>query len=196
MFFLPLSFPCNSVVYQCLFSHADSEEKVIYLHLITTATGTSMSLKNPYKAKYRKRKLKFATAQPFQKQNTDVNCDNLLHRSVAIMQRQIARINSTETNSFLTITTEGCAGCAGRRSESSSSIPSESPSTSVTVRSIVACFAFIVSILHFEFKEAICSWYPLIFCASSWGNILSLMQKQPTQTTGLAAFQLLWSFPS
>lgn len=145
----------------------------------------------PYKAKYRKRKLKFATAQPFQKQIQMWT----VHRSVAIMQRQVDRINSTETNSFLTITTEGCAGCAGRRSESSSSTPSESPSTSVTVRSIVACFAFIVSILHFEFKEAICSWYPLIFCASSWGNILFLMKKQPIQT-GLAAFQLPWSFPS
>lgn len=57
------------------------------------------------------------------------------------------------------MTTEGCAGgFLGSASASSSSRPSESPSTSVTVRSMVACLAFIVSILHLELSEAICSW--------------------------------------
>lgn len=107
------------------------------------------------------------------------------------MQEEAAQIMSIVTKALLTITTEGWVGCAGSRSESSSSIPSDSPSTSVTVSSMVACFAFIVSILHLEFKEAICSWYPLIFWASSWGNIFSsLMPMQPGEATGPAALEL------
>lgn len=148
----------------CLLNNFTLYEEVLKTHIKqTTGRGSCNWFSLPH-------------FQPFQKQNVYVTCGNLLHRSIAMMQKQAAEINSNKTKAFLTITTEGWAGCAGSRSESSSSIPSESPSTSVTVSSMVACFAFIVSILHFEFKEAICSWYPLIFWASSWGNIFfSLM---------------------
>lgn len=44
------------------------------------------------------------------------------------------------------------------------------PSISLTVSSMVACLAFTASILHFEFSDAICSWYPFIFSASSFTN--------------------------
>lgn len=119
-----------------------------------------------------------------------MSCGNLLH-GVVMMQEEGAQLMSAVTKALLTITTEGWVGCAGSRSESSSSIPSDSPSTSVTVRSMVACFAFIVSILHLEFKAAICSWYPLIFWASSWGNIfIPLLLMQPAKATEPAAFQL------
>lgn len=52
-------------------------------------------------------------------------------------------------------------------SPSSSSRLSVKPSASLTDRSVVACLAFTVSILHLEFRDAICSWQPLIFWASS-----------------------------
>lgn len=58
----------------------------------------------------------------------------------------------------LTMTTEGWAEGAGRSSPARSSAPGASPSTSVTVSSMVACLAFIVSILHLELSEAISSW--------------------------------------
>lgn len=95
---------------------------------------------------------------------------------------------------LLTMTTEGCAGsclepafvvalvltATGLDSSSSlsSSMPSESPSTSLTVSSIVACLAFTVSILHLEWSDAICSWYPRIFWASSCQNIIPTKIRQ------------------
>lgn len=95
----------------------------------------------------------------------------------------------------LTMTTEGWAGCClvavaavatalGSSSSLSSSMPSERPSTSLTVSSMVACLAFTVSILHLEWSEAICSWQPRIFWASSCQNIPPRQKTPPPPGSG------------
>lgn len=71
------------------------------------------------------------------------------------------------------MTIEGCECIFAALSSSCAS--SVRPLASLTVRSMVACLALTVSILHLEFKDAICSWYPLIF----WARSCLVNKKKP-----------------